>query len=52
MAIWQDMVTADGFTGGYQTVQRFVGKLRGSDRPEASGVPGLVVSRSDNDQFH
>src|SRR5438552_12270254 len=38
MAIWQDMVTAEGFTGGYQTVQRFVGKLRGSEQREASGI--------------
>jgi len=28
MAIWQDMVSAYGFSGGYQTVQRFVHKLR------------------------
>src|SRR5438067_4481411 len=30
MAIWQDLVTANGFADGYQTVQRFVRKLRGS----------------------
>src|SRR5262245_36870833 len=30
MAIWQDMVTDYGFSGGYQSVQRFVRKLRGS----------------------
>ena len=29
MAIWQDLVTDDGFSGGYQTVKRFVRKLRG-----------------------
>jgi transposase len=37
MAIWQDLVSA-GYDGGYQTVQRFVGKLRGGSRPEASGI--------------
>ncbi len=43
MAIWQDLVTANGFVGGYQTVQRFVGKLRGSERPEASGIITTVA---------
>src|SRR5437870_3482646 len=38
MAIWQDMVTGHGFSGGYQTVQRFVRKLRGSQRPEPFGI--------------
>ena len=38
MAIWQDMVTGYGFTGGYQTVQRFVRKLRGSQGPEPVGI--------------
>ena len=38
MAIWQDMVTDLGFSGGYQTVQRFVRKLRGSQRPEPVGI--------------
>ena len=36
-AIWQDLV-AGGYDGGYQTVQRFVGKLRGVQRPEAFGI--------------
>ena len=36
-AIWQDLV-AGGYDGGYQTVQRFVGKLRGDQRPEAFGI--------------
>ena len=30
MAIWQDLVDSHGFTGGYQSVKRFVRKLRGS----------------------
>jgi transposase len=38
MAIWQDMVTGYGFSGGYQTVQRFVRKLRGSQGPEPVGI--------------
>ena len=37
-AIWQDMVTEYGYSGGYQTVQRFVGKLRGSHGPEPVGI--------------
>jgi transposase len=37
-AIWQDMVREYGFNGGYQSVQRFVGKLRGSPRPEPAGI--------------
>src|SRR5206468_10689512 len=27
-----------GYDGGYQTVQRFVAKLRGGQQPEASGI--------------
>jgi len=38
MAIWQDMVSGYGFSGGYQTVQRFVRKLRGSSGPEPVGI--------------
>jgi transposase len=41
MAIWQNMVTANGFAGGYQTVQRFVRKLRGSQGP---GPFGIIVT--------
>ena len=37
-AIWQDLVSDHGFTGGYQTVKRFVRKLRGSERPPAVGI--------------
>src|SRR5258708_335521 len=29
-AIWQDLVAENGFDGGYQTVKRYVRKLRGS----------------------
>ena len=34
-AFWQDLVDRHGFRGGYQTVKRFVRKLRGSVWPEA-----------------
>jgi transposase len=39
-AIWQDLVNDHGFRGAYQSVKRFVGKLRGSGpmvRDPASG---------------
>ena len=38
MAIWQDLVDGHGFGAGYQSVQRFVGKLRKSVPPEARAV--------------
>ncbi len=38
MGIWQDMVSGDGFSGGYQTVQRFVRKLRGVHGTEPVGI--------------
>jgi len=37
-AIWQDLVDEHGFRGAYQSVKRFVGKLRGSRSPDACGV--------------
>ena len=37
-AIWQDLVDGQGFTTGYQSVQRFVGKLRRAAAPEARAV--------------
>jgi len=37
-AIWQDLVSDQGFAGGYQAVKRFVRKLRGPQRPEAAGI--------------
>jgi transposase len=37
-AIWQDLVDDHGFGGSYQSVKRFVGKLRGSRTPEARVV--------------
>src|SRR5207253_609863 len=51
MAIWQDMVSDHGFSGAYNTVKRFVRKLRGPEQPEAVGIidtgPG-VESHVDN----
>jgi transposase len=38
MAIWQDLVDSQGFTAGYQSVKRFINKLRGSATPEARVV--------------
>ena len=38
VAIWQDMVTDHGFSGAYNTVKRFVRKLRGPEQPEAVGI--------------
>lgn len=38
MAIWQDLVDSYGFAAGYQSVQRFVGKLRKSVALEAHAV--------------
>ena len=38
MAIWQDMVSEHGFRGGYQTVKRFVRKLRGNQPPQPRAV--------------
>jgi transposase len=35
MGIWQDLVDNHGFAGGYQSVKRFVRKLRGAVSPEA-----------------
>ena len=35
MGIFQDLVDTHGFTGGYQSVKRFVRKLRGTASPEA-----------------
>jgi hypothetical protein len=37
-AIWQDLVSESGFRGGYQTVKRFVHKLRGNQPLQARAV--------------
>jgi transposase len=38
MAIWQDLVAESGFSGGYQTVKRFVRKLHGNQQPRQRAV--------------
>jgi transposase len=38
MGIWQDLVSESGFNGGYQTVKRFVRKLRGNQPPQPRAV--------------
>ncbi len=38
MAIWQDLVSDHGFPHGYQTVKRFVRKVRGAESPQAVGI--------------
>ena len=38
MGIWQDLVDRHGFTGGYQSVRRFVRNLRGAATPEARAI--------------
>jgi transposase len=38
VAIWQDLVCQHGYSGGYQTVKRFVRKLRGTPSPQAVGI--------------
>ena len=37
-AIWQDLVDVYGFTGGYQSVKRFIRNSRGKQSPEACAV--------------
>jgi transposase len=38
MGIWQDLIFQMGFSGGYQTVKRFVRKLRGGQAPVACAI--------------
>jgi transposase len=38
MGIWQDLVDKHGYSDGYQTVKRFVRKLRGPHSPQAVGI--------------
>jgi len=44
MAIWQDLVDQHGFSGAYQSVKRYVRKLRGS-RPRAARPTSYSSSR-------
>jgi len=38
MAIWQDLVDQHGFAGAYESVKRYVRRLRGAQTPEARAV--------------
>ena len=38
MAIWQDLTAESGFRGGYESVKRFVRKLRGNEPAQARAV--------------
>jgi transposase len=38
MAIWQDLVDQHSYSGGYQTVKRFVRNIRGAASPQAVGI--------------
>ena len=38
MGIWQDLVDSQGFTGGYQSVRRFVRNIRGAATPEVRAI--------------
>lgn len=55
VAIWQDLVTSHGFTGAYNTVKRFVGKLRGVQSVTAKAViitaPGEEAQVDKTHQF-
>jgi hypothetical protein len=37
-AIWQDLVSDQGFSAGYQSVRRYIYRLRGSQTPQARAV--------------
>jgi hypothetical protein len=39
MATWQDLVSDHGLPHGYQTVKRFVRKVRGSESPQRFPQP-------------
>jgi hypothetical protein len=58
-AIWQDLVVENGFGGGYQTVKRYVRKLRGNQPPQprdqeknpkwtTAPAPWCVIHRQEN----
>jgi transposase len=38
MSIWQELVDRHGFTGAYESVKRYVRKLRGTQSPEARAI--------------
>jgi len=55
IAIWQDLVFESGFRGGYQTVKRFVRKLRGNQPAQPRAVivtaPGDLSRYSSRDAY-
>ncbi len=38
MSIWQELVDQHGFTGAYESVKRYVRRLRGTQAPEARAI--------------
>jgi hypothetical protein len=38
MSIWQELVDRHGFTGAYESVKRYVRKLRGTQSPDARAI--------------
>jgi transposase len=38
MSIWQELVDQHGFTGAYESVKRYVRRLRGTQSPEARAI--------------
>jgi hypothetical protein len=48
MAIWQNLLSQAGFDRGYQSVKRFVRRLRGTRTPEAP--PAIVTEPGDECQ--
>ena len=47
-AIWQDLVSESGFDGGYQTVKRYVRKLRGNQPLQPRAV---ILTEPGEDRF-
>src|SRR6266852_6257473 len=43
MSIWQEFVDQHGFTGAYESVKRFVRKLRGTQSHEARAIIQTAV---------
>ena len=53
MSIWQDLVSDHGFSGSYQSMKRFVRKLRGSpDRRRGTGTGAIIPAHIFEPQCH
>jgi hypothetical protein len=53
--IWRDLVDNQGFAGGYQSVKRYVPRLRGGSFPEArvnNGAPPGWIGRQVDVRWH